>query len=150
MGGSTICALEFVPEARSYGIDLTCGIVHVWQPSESFLSVPPDTPTSAIVPGRVYVTTQAGKVVHCAAPGVSLAKRGLPRPWLYEYWPGVEFRGGRPRIRILRIPLWPMAGICGVVVVHHFHVLRRNRKRKKLGLCVDCGYDLRASAERCP
>ncbi len=28
--------------------------------------------------------------------------------------------------------------------------LRRRRKRKKLGLCVKCGYDLRASQERCP
>ncbi len=27
---------------------------------------------------------------------------------------------------------------------------RRRRKRKKLGLCVKCGYDLRASTERCP
>ncbi len=28
--------------------------------------------------------------------------------------------------------------------------LRRRRKRKKLGLCLKCGYDLRASKERCP
>ena len=27
---------------------------------------------------------------------------------------------------------------------------RRRRKRKKLGLCVKCGYDLRGSKERCP
>ncbi len=49
------------------------------------------------------------------------------------------------------IPLWiPTAGF-GVLFLscRPLHSLRR-RKRKKLGLCVKCGYDLRASKDRCP
>ena len=48
------------------------------------------------------------------------------------------------------VPLWIPALASGVVLyfchpLYHF----RRRKRKKLGLCVKCGYDLRASKERC-
>ncbi len=37
---------------------------------------------------------------------------------------------------------------CGILIC--CIVPFRRRKRKKLGLCVKCGYDLRASKDRCP
>ncbi len=49
------------------------------------------------------------------------------------------------------VPFWIPAVTLGATfclcrpLYHH-----RLRKRKKLGLCVKCGYDLRASKERCP
>ena len=49
------------------------------------------------------------------------------------------------------IPLWIPGVVFGLTFLAcrplHFH---RRRKRKKLGLCIECGYDLRASKERCP
>ena len=49
------------------------------------------------------------------------------------------------------VPAWMPTALFGVLFAScrplHFH---RRRKRKKLGLCVKCGYDLRASKDRCP
>ncbi len=48
------------------------------------------------------------------------------------------------------IPLWlPILILSGLLFWSLLPALRR-RKRKKLGLCVKCGYDLRGSKERCP
>ncbi len=49
------------------------------------------------------------------------------------------------------LPLWIPTLVFGISLslcrplLHH-----RRRKRKKFGLCLKCGYDLRASKERCP
>ncbi len=50
----------------------------------------------------------------------------------------------------LFIPLWIPSVLCSFVFAISYAPLRRRRKRKKLGLCVKCGYDLRASKDRCP
>ncbi len=51
----------------------------------------------------------------------------------------------------ISIPLWIPGVVFGlsVLVCRPIHYLRR-RKRKKRGLCIKCGYDLRGSPERCP
>ena len=62
--------------------------------------------------------------------------------------PSIEFAKAVPFL--INIPLWlPMLGFGPIVTWNWFLVLRR-RKRKKLGLCLKCGYDLRASKDRCP
>ncbi len=48
------------------------------------------------------------------------------------------------------IPL-PLLAVClGLIFMYCASPSHRRRKRKKLGLCVKCGYDLRASKDRCP
>ncbi len=51
--------------------------------------------------------------------------------------------------------LWPFfaswIGLCLAVLAYlHLLPVHRRRKRKKLGLCIKCGYDLRGSKDRCP
>ena len=48
----------------------------------------------------------------------------------------------------LLVPYWLTIAVCVAIFALSWRPLRR--KRKKLGLCLRCGYDLRASKERCP
>ncbi len=48
------------------------------------------------------------------------------------------------------IPLWIPTSIFAIMYFVLHRPTSRRRKRKKLGLCLKCGYDLRASKERCP
>ena len=48
------------------------------------------------------------------------------------------------------LPLWMPAVFSGSCFFPLYFLLRRCRKRKKLGLCMNCGYDLRGSKDKCP
>jgi hypothetical protein len=52
--------------------------------------------------------------------------------------------------RWVTIPLWAIAWLGAIVPAFALkrYLLRRRRRRR--GECLDCGYDLRASPERCP
>jgi hypothetical protein len=62
--------------------------------------------------------------------------------------------GGRPmlatRFRIYAAPWWVFVVVTailpGAMLVRH----RKIRRRARTGQCIDCGYDLRASPDRCP
>ena len=51
---------------------------------------------------------------------------------------------------LIDIPLWMPFAVFAIRPALLGLVGHRRRKRKKLGLCLKCGYDLRASRERCP
>ena len=51
----------------------------------------------------------------------------------------------------ISLPLWIPTLVFGISLYACRPLLhRRRRKRKKLGLCLKCGYDLRSSKDRCP
>ena len=60
------------------------------------------------------------------------------------------FGGNRGRFFLLAVPygyllLVPAAGAAGSAVL-----LRRHRRRSRVGACTNCGYDLRATPDKCP
>lgn len=61
---------------------------------------------------------------------------------------GLEHRG--PTAIAGVIPLWPLAIIFLILPVSQFRRRRLLLHRVRHGLCMHCGYDLRASKERCP
>ena len=49
------------------------------------------------------------------------------------------------------LPLWMVTGSFAAMACSLYFLPRRTRrKRKKLGLCLHCGYDLRGSKDKCP
>lgn len=50
----------------------------------------------------------------------------------------------------LTVPLWIPTSLFSIMLLPPLVQSYRRRKRKMLGLCVKCGYDLRGSKNRCP
>jgi hypothetical protein len=52
--------------------------------------------------------------------------------------------------RVISVPHWFVISVLSIAPTYSLFSLRRQSKRRKLGLCLKCGYDLRASPQRCP
>ena len=52
--------------------------------------------------------------------------------------------------RLVKIPLYAPLILTGLLPLAWLRLAQRRRGRARRGLCRRCGYDLRASPERCP
>lgn len=71
----------------------------------------------------------------------------------YDFPFGKPVSGGRCRYRKYRttaVPLWPIATVASILPAGVLLSLALRRRREFDGKCVQCGYDLRATPERCP
>ncbi len=106
--------------------------------------VAPGKGRAAYPPGYWAVEFKAGKSVAGVNPGIHVDGfknfRTYGIPWLQTHL----------LIHSWGVPMWMATGLFGSMLWLFYHPLHRRRKRKKLGLCLKCGYDLRASKDRCP
>ena len=54
----------------------------------------------------------------------------------------------RVRVRRLAVPMWCVAALFSVLPIWKLVAIRSRRNR--VGVCPSCGYDLRATPDRCP
>lgn len=69
------------------------------------------------------------------------------------HWDSSEYDGDRRRALRASAPYWAIVAVLaspGFVFVPVWKRRRRRIKRRQSGLCESCGYDLRASVDRCP
>jgi hypothetical protein len=86
--------------------------------------------------------------------------RFWPNEWRGALWKRIGFQqrtsrvaasdGTVQRFRSIWLPLWPPVVVAGAIVAAWFRRRVIPDRRAKAGLCIACGYDLRASQERCP
>jgi hypothetical protein len=81
-------------------------------------------------------------------------RRVLSRSWWLLRWGGgrveqvVGTRRGMADYRYFSMSLWPVAALLSIRPAAL--LLRRMRRVREPGRCATCGYDLRATPERCP
>jgi hypothetical protein len=67
---------------------------------------------------------------------------------------GYYYRNIRPAVyylhRVVIIPHWFLALLFAILPALRLRSILRTRRQNRIGLCQHCGYDLRASPDRCP
>jgi hypothetical protein len=51
---------------------------------------------------------------------------------------------------VIALPYWFLVIVFGVLPMGPFKGAWQRRRRRRRGLCITCGYDIRASSNRCP
>jgi hypothetical protein len=99
------------------------------------------------VPPADLASIARGTLLRSKPAGRAAAERMKPA-WSFAGFAVVHFDFRGMRVRELRVPFWVLALAAGVAP--GVHVRRRLRAPSTSGTCPRCGYDLRATKERCP
>ena len=108
--------------------------------------------------GRDWVLMSVdGRACVAVWPAMSRQEKASPptgvRMWSFAEFGWITYRVGSKAVRSLVVPYWFLVlGSAALPAYRTARTLRARAKtrRKRRGLCPTCGYDLRASPQRCP
>jgi hypothetical protein len=129
---------------------LFAGTVVLWAWTRSMPQVDFFTMTG---PGRSYgLGTEVGAVISFLQQERPRYRDGDPAD---VRWTGGGFRylritsDGMRRWNLV-VPFWAVAGVAAALPAARWIARARARRTTRAGLCPSCGYDLRATPDRCP
>ena len=99
------------------------------------------------VPPAALATIPRGHLF-TSKPADRAAAERLTPAWSFAGFAVVRAHVGGMSATELRVPYWLLVLATGVPPAVHLH--RRSRAAKRAGTCPRCGYDLRATPDRCP
>ena len=103
-------------------------------------STPPDSAANILAPMYVLNVDQGDAWVHLE--------------WHDYVWVHWQRRGTRDSISTGAVPFWSLVGLQAMPpfawLMLHWRSTACKRRRTRDGLCARCGYDLRATPDRCP
>lgn len=153
-------SFSYIPESLRFRASLRSGLLWVTWPDRPYTRLTSEDLHLVLdmmtVPGpwgpedtRRFLTARPMMVNNCARSGLGITRERPNFSALLYYSLRVE-RVGYQKEYHISVGLWVPALLCLAGGCVSFFHGRRRRNRKKLGLCLKCGYDLRASEERCP
>ena len=144
-GVSSCSYWSYIPTSFRFEVTMAYGIVMLLKPEKPFKEAPTYL---RIRPASIIISHSMVLV-----PPELLATAGI-RHQRTRWRPGLRLpyvgNSTQPKGLLVHVPLWLPTLVSATLCWYLGVPLRRRRKRKKLGLCLRCGYDLRASKERCP
>jgi hypothetical protein len=102
----------------------------------------PDHPPDAFDPPRGVVVPLASKTAEWRIPGVSVRRVSSAE----SFAPAAPYH---PRLRVVMVADWLLVCLLAVLPAAWLIAYLR-RRRRHAGCCPGCGYDLRATPDRCP